>query len=322
MLFRVLLATCLLTLSTLAAQADDTYPSRAVRVVVPQAAGGANDAIARVIAQKLSTVLNQPFVVENRPGAGGNIGTAAVAKARPDGYTLLLTANSMLVVNPALYRAPGFDPVKDFEPVALVATAGYLIAAKPGFQAGNIRELIGLARTNPGMRIQYGSAGNGTMNHLIGEMLNQAAKIELEHVPYKAAAMAASDVAGGQIPLAVLSVPASLGLVQGGKLKVLAVTNEKRIAALPAVPTVGETIPGFGVTPWYGIVAPAGTPKAIVERLRAAVAQVLDAKDVQEKLTGQGCEIHRGGPAEFAALIATDRTKWARIVRDAKVSLD
>lgn len=322
MLSRLVVAACLLTLTAIHARADDRYPSRAVRVVVPQAAGGANDAIARVIAQKLSTVLNQSFVVENRPGAGGNIGTAAVAKARPDGYTLLLTANSMLVVNPALYRDPGFDPVKDFEPVALVATAGYLIAATPDFAPGNLRELIAHVRRNPQTRFQYGSAGNGTMNHLIGEMLNEAAKIDLEHVPYKAAATAATDVAAGAIPMAVLSVPASLGLVTSGKLKVLAVTNEKRVPALPTVPTVGETIPGFGVTPWYGIVAPAGTPKAIVEQLRAAVVQVLDAKDVREKLAGQGCEIYRGGPAEFATLIRNDRTKWARIVRDAKVSLD
>jgi tripartite-type tricarboxylate transporter receptor subunit TctC len=259
--------------------------------------------------------------VDNRPGAGGNIGTSFVAKARPDGYTLLLTANSMLVINPALYRAPGFDPVKDFEPVALVATAGYLIVAHPGFPANSIRELITVARASPG-KIMYGSAGNGTMNHLIGEMFNKAAGITLVHVPYKAAAAAVTDVVGDQIPLAVVSVPVSLGLVQAGKLKVLGVANEHRVAALPDTPTIGETLKGFGATPWYGLLAPAGTPKAIVAQLHAAVVQALSARDVGDKLAAQGCEVLEGDPAQFAARIRDDLPKWAKIVRESGASLD
>lgn len=312
---------CALIVLAMPAHADDKYPGRPVTVIVPQATGGANDAIARVIAQKLTAVLNRPFVVDNRPGAGGNIATAYVAKARPDGYTLLLTANSMLVINPALYRSPGFDPVKDFEPVALVATAGFVIAANPAFAPNSIKELVAAAKASP-EPLLYGSAGVGTINHLLGEMFNKAAGIRLTHVPYKAATTAVADVMSGQIPLAVLSVPVSLGMVQAGKLKVLGVANEHRIAALPDAPAIGETLKGFGATPWYGIVAPAGTPKAIVEQLHAAVQQVLDAKDVQEKLIALGCEVRRGNPAQFAALIRDDLPKWAQVVAESGASVE
>lgn len=318
---RWLLVFCTLIAFAMSAHGDDKYPSRPVTVIVPQATGGANDAIARVIAQKLSSVMNRPFLVDNRPGAGGNIATAFVAKARPDGYTLLLTANSMLVINPALYRSPGFDPVKDFEPVTLVATAGFVIAANPSFPANSIKELIAAAKASP-EPLLYGSAGVGTINHLLGEMFNRAAGIHLAHVPYKAATTAVADLMSGQIPLAVLSVPVSLGMVQAGKMKVLGVANEHRIAALPDAPTIGETLKGFGATPWYGIVAPAGTPKAIVEQLHAAVQQVLDAKDVQEKLIALGCEVRRGNSTQFAALIRDDLPKWARVVAESGASVE
>ncbi|MBX9964665.1 MAG: tripartite tricarboxylate transporter substrate binding protein [Burkholderiales bacterium] len=310
-----------LAMFAVSASAEDKYPSRPVTFIVPQATGGANDAIARVIAQKLSVVMNRQFLVDNRPGAGGNIATALVAKARPDGYTLLLTANSMLVINPALYRSPGFDPVKDFEPVSLVATAGFVIAANPAFPPNSIKELIAAAKASP-EPLLYGSAGVGTINHLLGEMFNKAAGIRLAHVPYKAATTAVADVMSGQIPLAVLSVPVSLGMVQAGKLKVLGVANERRIAALPDAPTIGETVKGFGATPWYGVVAPAGTPKAIVDQLHAMLQQVLDAKDVQEKLVALGCEVRKGGPAQFSALIRDDLPKWAKVVAESGATVE
>jgi tripartite-type tricarboxylate transporter receptor subunit TctC len=318
---RWLLPLCALFVSVTQVHAEDKYPNRAVTVIVPQATGGANDAIARLIAQKLTAVMNRPFLVDNRPGAGGNIWTAFVAKAKPDGYTLLLTANSMLVINPTLYRSPGFDPVKDFEPVALVATAGFVIAANPAFPASSIKDLIAAAKSSP-EPLLYGSAGVGTINHLLGEMFNKAAGIHLTHVPYKAATTAVADVMSGQIPLAVLSVPVSLGMVQAGRLKVLGVANEHRIAALPDAPAIGETLKGFGATPWYGIVAPAGTPKAIVEQLHSAVQQVLDAKDVQEKLIALGCEVRRGNPAQFGALIRDDLPKWAKVVAESGASVE
>jgi tripartite-type tricarboxylate transporter receptor subunit TctC len=300
--------------------AQDSYPARPVVVIVPQAPGGANDAIARVITQKLSELLGRQFVIENRAGAGGNIGTAAAAEARPDGYTLLLTTNSAQVINPWLYKSTGFDPVRDFEAVATVATAGYVLVANPAFPAGTVRELIAIAKAKPGS-IMIASAGNGTLNHLIGEMLQKAAGIELVHVPYKAAAAAATDTASGQVSLSVQSVPSSLGLIQSGRLKVLGVVNEKRLASFPKAPTIGETIAGFGSTPWYGIFAPAGTPKAIVDRLQATVQTALDAKDVQDKLAAQGC-VMKGTSAQFAALVREDLPKWQKIVRESGATLD
>ena len=256
-----------LACSPLAALAQERYPSKPITVVVPQAAGGANDAIARVLAQKLGEQLGQSVLVDNRPGAGGNVGTAATARAKPDGYTLLLTADSAQVINPWLYKNTGFDPIKDFEPIAPVATAGYVLVANPSFPARNLAELIALAKASPG-KYAIASAGNGTLNHLIGEMLQKAAGIDLQHIPYKGSAAAATDVVGGQVPLSVQSLPSSIAFIKTGKLKVIGVVNPKRIAALPDSPTMGETLKGFGQTPWYGLFAPAGTPAAIVAQLQ------------------------------------------------------
>ena len=303
------------------APAQEVYPSRSVTVIVPQAPGGANDAIARIVTQKLSEVMGRQFVIENRAGAGGNIGTAAAAKAKPDGYTLMLTTNSAQVINPWLYKNTGFDPVKDFEAVATVATAGYVLVANPAFPAKNVKEMIEVAKAKPGV-ITIASAGNGTLNHLIGEMLQRAGGIELVHVPYKGAAAAATDVVSGQVLLSVQSVPSSIAFITAGRLKVLGTVNEKRIGALPNVPTIGETIPGFGSTPWYGVLAPAGTPKDIVARLQAAIQTTLDSKEVQDKLAAQGCEIMKGSSAQFATLIRDDLPRWAKIVKDSGATLD
>jgi len=310
-----------LATATTAAQAQDKYPSKPVTVIVPQAPGGANDAIARVVAQKLTEALGQQFVVENKPGAGGNLGTAAAAKGRADGYTLMLTVNSAHVINPALYKNPGFDPIKDFEPISPVATAGYVLVANNNFPARNMPEFIATAKAAPG-KYMIASAGNGTLNHLIGEMLGRAANIELVHVPYKGASAAVTDVIGGQVQLSVQSLPSSLQFIKSGKLKVLGVVNEKRVAALPDAPTIGETIKGFGSTPWYGLFAPAGTPKAIVAQLQAEVAKVLDAPDTREKLAVVGCEPFKSSSQQFAALIKDDLPRWAKIVKDSGATVD
>ncbi|WP_225783554.1 tripartite tricarboxylate transporter substrate binding protein [Xenophilus sp. Marseille-Q4582] len=303
------------------ASAQDGYPNKAITLVVPQAAGGANDAIARVLAQRLSEQLGQSVVVDNKPGAGGTLATAGAARARPDGYTLLVTADSAHVIGPALYKNPGFDPVKDFTPVAPVATAGYTVVANPSFPANTVAELIALAKAAPG-KYTYASAGNGTLNHLIGEMLQKAAGIRLQHVPYKGSAQAAADVAGGQVPLSVQSLPSVIGLIKAGKLKVLGVVNEKRVAALPDVPTIGETLKGFGEAPWYAMFAPAGTPASIVARLQEAVARALDQKETVEKLAGVGCEPFKGTGVQLAALVQSDLPKWARVVRDTGAQVD
>jgi tripartite-type tricarboxylate transporter receptor subunit TctC len=297
------------------AAAEDAYPSKPVTVIVPQAPGGANDTIARIVLQKMSESLGQQFIIENKPGAGGNIGTVAAAKARNDGYTLLLTVNSAHVINPSLYKSTGFDPVKDFEPISPVATAGYVLVANNAFPPKTVAELVAAAKAAPG-QYTIASAGNGTLNHLIGEMLNKAAGIDLSHVPYKGASAAVTDVVGGQVQLSVQSLPSSISFIKAGKLKVLGVVNEKRIAALPDAPTIGETLKGFGSTPWYGLLAPAGTPKPIVAKLQAALAKVLALPEVREKLATVGCEPYGSTPEQFAALIRDDLPRWAKIVKD------
>lgn len=303
------------------AWAQSDYPNRPVNVIVPQATGGANDTIARIVTAKLSEVLGQQFIVENRAGAGGNIGTAAAAKAKPDGYTLLLTTNSVQVINPWLYKSTGFDSIKDFDPVGLVASAGYVLVTNIAFPANTVSELIAQAKANPG-KINYASAGNGTLNHLIMEMFKEKVGIDLQHVPYKGASAAATDVAGGQVPVSVQSAPSSLSLLKTGKIKALAVTNEKRIAALPDTPSISETIPGFGSTPWYGIFAPAGTPAVIVDKLNAAIKTTLADKDVQEKLLKQGCEPLESSPQQFAKLVKDDLATWEKIVKDSGAKVD
>ena len=318
------IATALLALTALTCTptfAQDKYPSKTVTIIVPQAAGGANDTIARVVAQKLSEALGQQFIVDNRPGAGGNIGTVAAAKSKNDGYTLMLTANSAQVINPALYKKPGFDPVKDFEPISPVATAGYVLVANNAFPAKNVSEMVAAAKALPG-KYTIASAGNGTLNHLIGEMLGKATGIELTHVPYKGASAAVTDLIGGQVQLSVQSLPSSLQFIKSGKMKVLGVVNEQRVTALPDVPTIGETVKGFGATPWYGLFAPAGTPKAIVVQLQAALNKALDAPDTKDKLAAVGCEPYKLSSEQFASLIKDDLPKWAKIVKASGATID
>ncbi|WP_418317165.1 Bug family tripartite tricarboxylate transporter substrate binding protein [Piscinibacter sakaiensis] len=303
------------------AVAQDKYPARTVTVVVPQAPGGANDTIARIIGQKLYEQTGQQFLIDNRPGAGGNLGTAAAAKAKPDGYTLLLTVNSAHVINPSLYKSTGFDPVKDFEPIAPVANAGYVLVANTSFAPNNLGELIAAAKKEPG-KITMASAGNGTLNHLIGEMFQKATGTEMLHVPYKGAAASIQDLVGGQVQVSVQSLPSSISFIKSGKLKVLGVTNENRVAALPDVPTVGESIKGFGSTPWYGLFAPAGTPKAIIAQLNAELAKALENPDVKAKLAAVGSEPMHSSPEKFAAMIKEDLPKWAKIVKDSGATID
>lgn len=317
-------ATCVLAAvagASGSAIAQDKYPSKPVTIIVPQAPGGANDTIARIVAQKLTEQMGQQFIIDNKPGAGGNLGTAQAAKGNKEGYTLVLTVNSAHVINPSLYKSTGFDPVKDFDPISPVATAGYVLVANNSFAPKNVAELVAEAKKNPG-KIAIASAGNGTLNHLIGEMLSKAAGIEMLHVPYKGASAAVTDLVGGQVQVSVQSLPSSISFIKSNKLKVLGTVNEKRVAALPDVPTIGETIKGFGSTPWYGLLAPAGTPKAIVAQLNAEIAKALDDPGVKEKLAQVGCEPFKSTPEQFAALIKDDLPKWAKIVKDSGATVD
>ena len=317
----VLSASLGLVLWTTNGFAQEKYPLKTVTIIVPQAAGGANDAIARVVAQKLSELSGQTFLVDNRPGAGGNVGTALSAKAKADGYTLLVNADSAQVINPALYQKTGFDPIKDFDPVAPLAKAGYVLVANPSFAANGVAELIALAKAKPG-DYAIASAGNGTMNHLIIEMIQKAADIKLQHIPYKSAAGAATDVVGGQVPLSVQSMPSSIAFIRSGKLKVLGVANEKRLASLADTPTIGETIKGFGATPWYGMFAPAGTPKTVNAWLQVELARVLDDNDTKEKLATVGCEPFKGSSEVLAQLVRDDLVRWAKIVKESGAKVD
>ncbi len=299
----------------------ETYPNKSVTLIVPQAAGGGNDAIARIVAQKLSENLKQQFIVNNKVGAGGNIGAQAAAQAPKDGYTLFLALSSVLVVNPSLYKQPGFDPLKDFISIAAVATAPYLLVAHPSFPAKSVKDLIALAKSKPG-QLTFGSAGNGTFNHLIGEMFNAQAKTDIAHIPYKGAAVALNDVLGGQITLAFVSMPSSISFIKGGQLIVLGTATRKRVPAFPQVPTIGETMPGFGADPWYGLFAPAGTPKPIVTQLHGAVVTAMKSKDLIDKLALQGAEPFVNNPEQLTAMLKAEMSTWAKIVKDSGATID
>lgn len=303
------------------AQAQDVFPSKPIVIVVPQAAGGANDTVARAFAQRLGPAIGQSVIIENRTGAGGNVGTAYVARAPKDGYTLMLTAQSAQTINPALYRNPGFDPINDFAPIMTVATAPYLLVANPSFPAKTLKELIELARTRPG-KIDYASAGNGTLNHLLGVMLNSSAKLHLVHIPYRGAAAAAADVVSGQVPVTFGSFPGVMPFVKSGKLNVIGVATEKRTPLAPEVPTLAESLPGFFANSWYGLFAPAGTPKPIIDRILAVSTQVLKAPDMAERLAGQGAEVAISSPDELAKLVREELVMWARIVKESGATVD
>jgi tripartite-type tricarboxylate transporter receptor subunit TctC len=307
-------------------QAQTAYPGRPIVMVVPQAAGGTNDIVGRVVGQKLGEVLGGSVVVENRPGAGGNIGTQAVARSPKDGYTLLMTISSSQAINPALYKNPGFDPVKDFRPVSLIGAVPNVLLVNPSFPAKNVAELLALAKAKPG-HYQYASAGNGTLNHLLGEMLNTMAGVSLQHVPYKGVAPAINDVLGGQLPMLFASLPSALPHIQAGKLRALAVSGPARSPVLPDVPALAETVPGYNGTLWIGLFAPAGVPSEVLTRLQDGMAKALASKDLRATLEKQGVEL-AGTPErpvsveQFSALLNEDIAKWVRIVKSSGAAVD
>jgi tripartite-type tricarboxylate transporter receptor subunit TctC len=297
------------------------YPSHPVRMIVPYAAGGASDVTARIVAARLSDRLKQQIVVDNRTGAGGAIGADLAAKAAPDGYTLLLGSASEIVMLPVVARIP-FDPVRDFAPVALVSDIALVLAAHPSLGAQNVQELIALAKAKPGA-INYGSAGIGATSHLAMAMFNAMTGTQMMHVPYKGSVPATADLVAGHLQVGTPTLPAALPYVKSGQLKVLAVTSARRWPTLPQVPTLAESgVPGYEMTLWTGLMAPAGTPQDIVAQLHRETAQVLAQPEVKEAIARQGGEINTGGPAEFGALIKADLAKWQRVVKDAGIKAD
>ncbi len=303
------------------ARAADPYPSKVITIVVPQAPGGANDVIGRTLAQKLATTIGGPVIVDNRQGAGGNVGTVWVARQPKDGYTLLLNAQSVQTINPFLYRKPGFDPVKDFDPVMVVGVAPYMLAVNTSVPAKNLRELVALAKAQPG-KLNFASAGNGTVNHMLGEMLKTAAGVDIVHVPYRGAAAAATDTIGGQAQMTFGSLAGLLPFVKSGQLRPIGVCTEKRTALAPELPTLAETLPGLYANAWYGLFVPAGTPKEIVGKLHGEITKIMDSPEMKERLVGLGVEAAPSTPEQLAALMRDDLVRWARIVKDSGAQLD
>ena len=304
-----------------AARAADPYPTKVITIVVPQAPGGANDVIGRALAQKLAATIGGPVIVDNRQGAGGNVGTGYVARQPKDGYTLLLNAQSVQTINPFLYRKVGFDPVKDFDPVMVVGVAPYMLAVNTSLPAKNLRELVALAKAQPG-KLNFASAGNGTVNHMLGEMLKTAAGIDIVHVPYRGAAAAATDTIGGQAQMTFGSLAGLMPFVKSGQLRTIGVCTEKRTALAPDVPTLAETIPGLYANAWYGLFVPAGTPKEIVARLHGEIAKIMESAEMKERLAGLGVESAPSTPEQLAMLMRDDLVRWAKIVKDSGAQLD
>jgi len=303
------------------ARAQD-YPVRAVRLIVPFAAGGVTDTSARVIADRLGVRLGHQVVVENRPGASGNIGTEQVARSAPDGHTLLLGFDGTMVINPHVFQKLPFDTLKDFAPVTKLGDATLILVAHPSLPANTLRELIAYAKSKPGT-LSYGTSGTGGTPHLAGEMLNQVAGIDLLHIPYKGGGQAIGDVVGGQIPLVFTAVATAQQYVKAGKLKALGVSSAKRSTSLPETPTFVENgLANFVVDSWVGVFAPAKTPAAIVNRLQLELAAVLREPAVRERYAVLGIEPVGNTPEEFAAQIRADLARWALVVRQANIRVD
>lgn len=323
-LSRVVLALCALVLPVLSplAQAQDAYPSKPVRIVVPFGAGGGVDILTRVIAQHLSDALKQPVNIDNRAGAGGVVGVDAVAKAAPDGYTLVMATTGTHTINPGLYKSLPYDAAKDFEPITPVASVPNLLVLNMNVPARNLKELVAMAMAQPG-KLSYASFGNGTANHLSGAMFASMAGMDVVHVPYKAATQAVTDLIAGQTSYAFVNTPLALGHVRAGKLRAVAVTGGTRSAATPEFPTMEEAgVPGFVVESWYGLFAPKGTPPAILARLHTEVLAVLAKPEVREFFAKQGADVVTATPAAFAAQIRSETTRWAEVIKATGAAVD
>jgi tripartite-type tricarboxylate transporter receptor subunit TctC len=296
------------------AQAQN-YPTRPITLVIPFAPGGSTTIVGRGVAEKMGELLGEKIIVDNRPGAGGTVGTRAVARSEPDGYTLVLGYTGTLAIGPSLYKNVGYDPRKDFAPIGMIGNAPNSLVVNPSFPAKTVAELITYAKANPGT-INFGSAGAGTASHITGEYFARAAGITLVHIPYKGTGPALTDLLGGHIPMAFAPIPASHTNVAAGKLRALAVTSTTRSGLLPDVPTVAESgLPGFDASLYYGLAAPAGTPRPIIDKLNKALRDALASDEVKRQLGNDGTDITPGSPEDYAALIDKDEKKWAQLVK-------
>jgi tripartite-type tricarboxylate transporter receptor subunit TctC len=297
------------------------YPDKPVRFVVPYPPGGGTDVIARIVQERFHEVLGQPVVIDNRGGAAGALGTDVVAKAAPDGYTVLFTLSSH-TINPAIYPKLPFDTTKDFVPIGMVASLPQILVANPQFPAKDVAEVVALAKAKPGT-LSFASVGNGSPGHLAGELMKLRTGADMAHIPYRGGGPAVTDVMGGQVPLLWVSIPAAAQFVKSGKLKALAVSTTKRSAAFPDVPTMQEAgVPDFEVDSWYAMFVPAKTPKPIVDRLNQALNKVLAEPQIQDKLLAQGSEAVGGAPQALAQTVELELAKWARLAQQAHIQAE
>jgi len=298
-----------------AAQSAASYPGRPIRMIVPSAPGSGPDIMARAIGQKITEAFGQQVIIDDKPGAGGIIGSEAAAKSAPDGYTLIMANAGSHAVNASLYAKLPYDPVKDFAPITLVSSAPNILIVHPSLPVKSVKDLIALAKSKPG-QLAFGSGGNGSTAHLSGEMFKTMAGIDIVHIPFKGSPGAVLAVIAGQIAMAMPNIPPALPHVKTGKLKALAVTTAKRAAAVPGLPTVAESgLPGYEATAWFGVLAPAGTPRDIIDRLNGVIVKSLRAAEMQQRLQADGAEAAGGTPEDFAAVIRRDIAKWAVVVK-------
>lgn len=298
------------------------WPAKPIKVIVPFPAGGGTDMFARTVAQKLSDTNKWTVVIDNKPGAGGNLGVDAAAKAPADGYTLVLGQTSNLAINPTLYPKLPYDPVKDLSPVALVASSPLLVVVGADSPFKSLADIVAAAKAKPGS-VTFGSPGNGTAAHLVGEMLQKTAGIKFQHIPYKGAAQALTDVMSGQVNVYVSSVPTLIGHVRNGKLRAIAVSSPKRTKEMPETPTVAESgFKGFEAVTWFGFLAPARTPPAVIKALNTEINKALMNKDVVAKLESEGGDVMGGTPGHFAELLKKDIVRWGQVVRDSGAKID
>ncbi|WP_299451452.1 tripartite tricarboxylate transporter substrate binding protein [uncultured Pigmentiphaga sp.] len=319
---KAIAAFALVAASPITAAQADSYPSQPIRLVVPYAAGGTSDLIARLLAEPMAAALKVPLVVENRAGAGGNIGTEQVARAKADGYTLLMGVVATHGINPSLYKKTGYDPVKDFEPVTLIASTPSVVLVNPKLPVQSIQDLIAMAKSSPG-KINFGSSGNGSSHHLAGELFKSMARVEMLHIPYRGTAAAQVDLIAGEIQVLFDTLPSAMPHIKAGKVRPLAVTSATRDPSLPDLPTVAEAgLPGYEVGSWYGLLFPAGTPKEIVSRVNAIVVDIVQSPAIRQQLLSYGATPIASTPEAFAAHINSELKKWAAVIRTAGASVD
>lgn len=320
-LFLLLVTAVVLDFAAPGAGVAQTYPAKPIRLISPYAPGGGTDILARLIGQKLAENFGQPVIVENRPGAGGIIGTEIVAKSPADGYTIMLASPSPIVVAPHLHKKLAYNPLKDLAPITLISVVPAVLVVHPSLPAKSVRELIALASSKPG-RLTFSSSGNGGTGHLAGEMLKMMSGVDMVHVPYKGTGPATTAVLSGEVSLSFGNIISLLPHVKANRLRAVAVTTPKRSPVLPDIPALAETLAGYSAGPWYGVLAPTGTPQDIIAKLNQEIVKILRSPEVKQNLSSEGADPVGSTPGEFAAHLKAETERWGKVVRQARMKID